>query len=515
MATDGDQPTLSEVHQAVRNLYGEREESRRAEADLARWGANALGPLAELARKENDRSLDWRLVCAIQKTGIPEHVELLVDVLDGHTRIDAAHALRLLGDADVWRASADPRFKSAVFRFATTDNPIDQMMFARIAAELDWQDAIPHVEAMLKGHHSLRPEAAGALERLTGRKVDYEKPERRFPAERLVSGLLRRLRELPGPAGQWAGIGERNGKAILVETTDSSSRLLDSELQELGGFALECAPQELLHLGAGNGWLAVTDASNAGRALGLDEEGSTRWTYPASRFGISGIAPLFGADGVAGAMLSMPTAGVVAVDPKGQRLWDWSDPRSNGGKLDTFSAYPEHVLATGAQVTLVRARGSEVEAHALLSRDYFYAHQGVLVPTTEDGPAVIAAGELQGGAPLLRRFGPQAWEARLSAPIIGLARLLLPGDRIVVVGATSSGTLLAFTPDGTLLDETPLPPSRDLRRGFSLKAVRVAEGGPWILVRQGIFAADKGKATLFGLDLGRFAAALSGDGAAP
>jgi len=478
--------TIEAVRKAVDGYFADGDAKAESRAALVRWGNAALPFLRELAGKPEDvglleslmpvRAGDWDLVCAIDQVGTPEAIDFLIEILDGKTAVATRQALHSLMTAtrrhrELLRSHL--RFQQLVFKFAKADDgPLSNLgrsVAANIIADLGWEDGEPLLELMLQSDDlRLRQNAAEAIEKLTGRKVEIRKPDVAFPSESPAEALwpLSRLQrtDLRGRFEVWF-----DGHPTLILGSETALSPHDAGLAAGGPATVPLHVKDILSLPLAPRrwrWVVLGNEPGAGwssdpaLAVCLDERREELWRYEPQRDGIETACRLYAPDRCLGVAFGAGGAeGVVAFSSDGEELFRRPRTYVTYG-MSSHPRVPDCWLRCGGNLALYDNRGNLVAGGPAAPLDmrkvgghYFHARHAVLAAGFDGSATVVAAGSGRNSEPRIVRFDDTLralWSATLPDRITALA-LLDPGDREPLCAATTdAGDLFVFDLAGTL-----------------------------------------------------------------
>lgn len=458
-------PDLEAVRRAVEDCSAGEDPGRKRDprARLARWGNAAVPHLRRLAMETgNDRRQGFGLVSGLLCIPTQDGADLLVEILEGKTGVEARLALKgAHSNVSGWSRHVvrHPRFRQVLLHFLG-GSWYEQGIVASTAAACGWQDLVPRVRKMLEHEKlSLREEAAKALRTLTGEGVRARRPELSFPREELCEDLLQE-------ADRHA-VGRRGGPRV--------ARL---------PLAVPGRAPLIVTLNYGRG------GRHAGHAVACDALGVETWEWTPPRNRITSAAVLRDERGDYGVALGPGgRVSIVAVGPTGDVLWEVTEKHVLY-ELHAHPRLPGWLLHVGGECALLRhdATGArEVDGADFGADDRglcAYAVSGALFPGGDGTPSWVVVGH--GTEPSVVRYDSdpaRRWKARLSGRPGGLA-LVERGDARLFVAPTAAGDLVAFDEDGTLRWRGRLPGSQedDTLSLYGVETVEPAEGRTQVLV---------------------------------
>ena len=312
-------PSVAEVRDVVESFLGDDETTQKNEQTLEAWGDNALPAFRQLAERGTGNRHGIALLACINMHSSQASTDLLVELLRGDSAVDSDLALDAL-----WIIAHDAQgrsflrqnedFRALVFAHVDTD-PTDSAsrLFANIAKYMQWTDAIPRLESMLKDEDQyLRLQAAEALTSLTGTHIQAARAPATFPARAIVPGLV-------GPA---ISLGNRfRGRADFTKDENGEPRLFGSEgksLQSIGPTGKVLKSYPLGHHSLGS--LAFASAEGEPMFLTLssknpwgdgdylsavDASGALIWDFKPKRSGITDATLLYSDNAAEAVVLSV------------------------------------------------------------------------------------------------------------------------------------------------------------------------------------------------------------------
>ena len=428
-----DDPTVEEVRAVVLDYLGDDVKEKRARELLEKWGDAALPAFRELAEGSFGRKEGLRIVFCIGHVVTQESVDLLVEILDGKTRVDPHDALgQLHGCKHSGRLRRYLRkndaFKGIAFGFAEDRSWLNRGYFADIAAVMRWKDAVPLIDAMLEDENqALRVTAAEALSKLTGEKVVTDRREASFPGQRPVPGLIGEPAALPPGTPR---------RGDFTRDHSGESRLFISGEKGLNGFG-GAARSDLLiktdhHC---DGVLALPRAEGIeclltlaaddftrrrGYVSAIDRRGKFLWTWRPADSGVADIALLYTEAGVMGAIVSAESK-LVALNHEGEILWKWEE-FTPAYELLTHPELPGVLFVEFGNFDWfeVSVDGVELRDTGLRPERRVYSTCAELFPDAAGRPSLVAAGAGDDSVPTVVRFderGKVLWSAILPGSV--------------------------------------------------------------------------------------------------
>ncbi|MDJ0523278.1 MAG: hypothetical protein QNJ90_14505 [Planctomycetota bacterium] len=453
------------------------------------WGDKAVPHLRTLLGGADGGEHLLSILRALAYCGTRSAAEVYVDLLrsplTGGITLHAVNDLYVTGSpvrGTRFRKHlvGNKRFKPSVVSYF--DGPL-RGTAAELAAHCGWMDQVRTLDKLLTDRdYDVRRKAADAIHRLTGKRVEVEKPQRAFPATSVREGVFGRPVRLPkrGPHGpdfvrfvRWFDGAPRflygwpkddpvfgHPRELRVTTGDPATHV---------PFPLPPGIEDLCMLHAGGMRLLVGNGRDpkrgliARRARCFDADGKERWTWRPQDSGPKSMAPLVDAEGVFGVALGAGgDDGIVGLDLEGRPLWDV--PRTYVTyAVHTHAALPGWLLHVGGSYELYRHTRKSVELAYTSDRGKLatYAAHGLLLPDERGAPTVILAGEsMRTSTPSLQRIdakGQRLWQAVLASEVEALALIEPKGLPPLLVVTTEGGRILIVGADGTLLADAALP----------------------------------------------------------
>lgn len=477
-------PRFEEVMNVVETYFGTDAQRKAAEGGLSRWGNMALPHLREMAEMLEEQSRRaWAIVVCIGRIGTPEAMELLVRIARGETRIESEDALNIffpMADLDPTREALrrTDGFKEVILGHAKHESFMARSVVARISGVMKWPEAEPVVRTMLDDEVlSVREAASAALEMITGETSPVRRPTTVFPKSDLRNGRLKKVATLPKAGWMTSGCAFTDwfdGDPALLHAGKEGLNVLGTDTKRRAGFRFRWMVHEMRMLPSADpeerGQLVclVSDREKpiAEYAVSVNSRGDILWKNKPLKTGVKSFTLLYGEQGrIEGIALGYGgDTGIVAVDLKGEPLWEIRDPHVLY-RLLSHPGIPGVVIAVGGGLELLRFAGSKVSANEVPRSQWLYATDAALLADADGRGRILAAGSGESNSPELHCLdleGTPLWAAPLShnvgdvIAIHPLEGMEGGGGTGLFAAATAGGELLLIRPDGTLLCTEPL-----------------------------------------------------------
>lgn len=525
-------PTADEVQKAVDDYMSDDDDAKSAaRAHLKQWGDAALPHMRAMAGESsgapsvgliplNPFSMldDMHLVFAIDSIDTDAAVDLLVEIADGKTGLNAWLALQELETGANWkykeRLKDDAHFKALVLRSTLQRGPMTSLVRSSAAdtiAELGWTDAADVVESMTRDSDlGVRESAAKALFKLTGETIEIERPPLRFPGRRdgppplvpLPDPDIAKARRMRTRFGFW-----RDGRAGLLASDGKTLTLVGADGHVAETWEVPDVSAVLsYHTPSGDGrWIVGTSTSeytNEERQIvASDVEGEPLWRFERDgSYGSLAMAVLYDERGACGVALAGGKQGLHAIDDEGREIFRrWGQ---GSQRLSTHRGLPGRLLVSGGDMQLLDATGRPTTMNKMAMTftprgPMFLADSACLFPDAQGSAAIVAAGNAIDFSPVIVRLDAQlaeVWRATVPADIGGLVMLEREGAPRLFAAACETGELYVFDEDGALFEPIryvpPLEPDAHL-------FVDHMDAGPFEDGSWGVAIAMLGRTALF------------------